>query len=230
MDSSRSLGAPTFSHQAAKGERRAMQDTLGSILALLLFLTIPASVLLLQLRVPFVTLLFERGAFDREATGLTAFALSFFALGLVGHAVVEITARGFYALKDTITPVVVGVVAMIGNVLLSLILIRPLAHGGLALANSLATTVEMLVLLWLLRGKLGGWGERRVVASVLRTLAATLAMALSVGALLRWGGSWPLAIQAIIIAGIAAVVYAAAAWVFRSPEVRALPRLLLRRR
>jgi putative peptidoglycan lipid II flippase len=219
---------PTFSHQAAKGERTALQDTLGGILALLLFLTIPAAVLLYQLRFPLISLLLERGAFDAHATEMTAYALAFFAIGLVGHAVVEITARGFYALKDTITPVTVGVTAMIGNVLLSLLLIKPLAHGGLALANSTATLIEMAVLLWLLRGKLGGWRESQVGRSLLKTLAASAIMAASAALLLRVLGGWSRPVQAVVIGSIAVIVYVVAAWLLRSPEVRALPKLLRR--
>jgi putative peptidoglycan lipid II flippase len=219
---------PTFSHQAAKGERTALQNTLGGILALLLFLTIPAAVLLYQLRFPIISLLLERGAFDAHATAMTAYALAFFSIGLVGHAVVEITARGFYALKDTITPVTVGVAAMIGNVLLSLLLIKPLAHGGLALANSTATLVEMAVLLWLLRGKLGGWRESQVGRSLLKTLIASAVMATVVAILLQVLGGWSQPVQAVVIGGVAVVVYVAAAWLLRSPEVRALPGLLRR--
>lgn len=214
---------PTFSHQAAKGERKAMQDTLGGILALLLFLTIPAAVLLYQLRFPFISLLLERGAFDAHATEMTAYALAFFSIGLVGHAVVEITARGFYALKDTITPVTVGVSAMLGNVLLSLLLIKPLAHGGLALANSTATLVEMVVLLWLLRSKLGGWRESQVGRSLLKTLVASAIMAAAVALLLQMLGDWSQSVQAIVIGGAAVIVYVVTAWILRSPEVRALP-------
>jgi len=219
---------PTFATQAAKGERKAMQDTLGGILALLLFLTIPASVLLFQLRYPIISLLLERGAFDAEATSMTAYALAFFSIGLVGHAVVEITARGFYALKDTITPVTVGISAMIVNVLLSLLLIGPLAHGGLALANSTATLIEMVVLLWLLRSKLGGWQEGMVGRSLLKTLAASAVMALVVAVLLQVMDGWSQPIQAIVIGIVAVIVYVAAAWLLRSPEVRALPGLLRR--
>ena len=219
---------PTFATQAAKGERKAMQDTLGGILALLLFLTIPASVLLFQLRYPIISLLLERGAFDAQATSMTAYALAFFSIGLVGHAVVEITARGFYALKDTITPVTVGIAAMIVNVLLSLLLIGPLAHGGLALANSTATLIEMVVLLWLLRGKLGGWQESMVGRSLLKTVAASAVMAVVVAVLLQIMDGWSQPVQAVLIGGIAVVVYVVAAWLLRSPEVRALPKLLRR--
>ncbi len=220
---------PTFAHQAALGERKAMRETLGGIFALLSFLTIPAAILLILLRQPIVSLLLERGAFDSFDVDMTAFALAFFALGLVGHAVVEIAARGFYALKDTLTPVLVGVAAMAANVLLSLLLIRPLAHGGLALANSAATLAEAGVLLWLLRARLGGWDEKRVGRSLVSTLAAAGVMAAIVFALLRLGAGWSQSAQAVIIGGLAVVIYAGAAWLFKSPEVKGLRGLVRRR-
>ncbi|HEY52707.1 MAG TPA: murein biosynthesis integral membrane protein MurJ, partial [Caldilineae bacterium] len=131
--------------------------------------------------------------------------------------------------KDTITPVTVGVAAMVGNVLLSLLLIKPLAHGGLALANSTATLVEMAVLLWLLRNKLGGWQESRVGRSLLKTLAASGIMAVAVALLLRVLEDWSQPVQAVVIGSAAIIVYVAAAWLLRSPEVWALPGLLRRR-
>jgi len=145
---------PTFARQAALGERAAMRTTLKGILGLLLAVSVPAALLLFWLREPLVVLLFRRGAFDAAAVALTGYALAFFAPGLIGHVVVEIVARAFYALKDTLTPVLVGVAAMTLNIALSLLLIRPLAHGGLALANSLATLAEMGVLLLFLRRRL----------------------------------------------------------------------------
>ncbi len=145
---------PTFARQAALGERAAMRATLKGILGLLLAVSVPAALLLFWLREPLVVLLFRRGAFDAAAVALTGSALAFFAPGLIGHVVVEIVARAFYALKDTLTPVLIGVAAMSLNIALSLLLIRPLAHGGLALANSLATLAEMGVLLLFLRRRL----------------------------------------------------------------------------
>ena len=219
---------PTFAHQAANGERDAMQSTLGSILALLLFLTVPAAILLFLLRVPLISLLLQRGAFDAHATQMTAAALRFYALGLIGHAVVEVVARGYYALKDTLTPVLVGVAAITMNIVLSLWWVQPLGHGGLALANSVATLAEMAVLLWLLRGRLGGWNERAVGHSLLRTLAASTVMTVVVLWLMRTLTLWPAPVQAVVFGVIALMVYAAAAWALRSPEIRALPRLLRR--
>ena len=219
---------PTFSHQAALGERRAMQHTLGGLFSLLIFLTLPAAALLVLLREPLVALLLQRGAFDARATAMTAYALGFYALGLVGHALVEVSARSFYAMKDTKTPVIIGVAVMGLNVLLSLVLVKPLAHGGLALANALATTLEMAALLWMLRKKLGGWEEARVGASLARAVLATALMAGLVYGLKAQVPGLPLAWQAIVFGVLAGGIYLLVAWVIRSPELAALPRLLRR--
>lgn len=219
---------PTFAHQAAKKEHRQMQTTLGSILAMLLFLTVPAAVLLFLLRVPLIGTLLQRGAFDAHDTALTAAALRFYALGLVGHSVVEVVARVFYALKDTLTPVLVGVAAMSANIVLSLWWVGRLGHSGLALANSVATLAEMAVLLWLLRGRLGGWDERAVGYSLARTLVASAVMGLTAWSLLPLTAGWPLWQQAFVVGGAALLVYALVAWLLASPEIRALPGLLRR--
>ncbi len=220
---------PTFSHQAARGERAAMRRTLGGLFALLIFLTLPAAALLILLREPIVALLLQRGAFDTQDTHMTAYALGFFALGLVGHALVEISARSFYAMKDTKTPVIIGVAAMGLNVLLSLILIHPLAHGGLALANALATTLEMSALLWMLRRRMGGWQESRVALSLARAGLATGLMAGLIYGLKAQFPGLPLTWQAVIFGSLAVGMYLFFAWVLRAPELTALPRLVFRK-
>src|SRR5690606_35758759 len=112
--------------------------------------TLPAALGLWALGKPLVRLLLEHGEFGPESTAMVTYALTFYALGLLGHAGVEIGVRVFYALHDTWTPVRIGVGAMVLNILLSLLLVRPLSFGGLALANSVATLLEMILLLWLL--------------------------------------------------------------------------------
>ncbi len=175
---------PTFAAQVARDARDEMRATLNAILRAVLLLTIPASVGLILLRVPLIRVLLERGAFDAHSTAAVAQALAFFAAGLVAHSVVEIVSRAFYALHDTWTPVRVGIIAMVLNIVLSVILMRPLAHGGLALANTLATTIEMLLLVWLVQRRLGGLGLQPIAASVARAAGAAACM----GLLLWW---WP---------------------------------------
>jgi putative peptidoglycan lipid II flippase len=144
---------PTFASQIARGETDSLTHTLNRTLSVVIFLTIPAAVLLYLLRVPVIQILFERGNFTAQSTQAVAYALQFYALGLVAHALVEIIVRVFYALHDTFTPVLIGVGAMILNIGLSLLWVNGLSYGGLALANSAATGLEMVALFWLLGGK-----------------------------------------------------------------------------
>ena len=179
---------PTFSAQAAKGQRTALRSTLAATLRAVLYLAVPAAVGLIVLRVPLVQLVFERGAFTATSTQMVAWALALFALGLPAHSVVEITVRAFYAMHDTRTPVAVGIGAMGLNVVLSLAFIRLFAAlgwlvlGGLALSNSLATTAEMVVLLAILRRRLQGLEGRRMAGSLARITFAAVAMGAAVGA------------------------------------------------
>src|SRR5205823_5504274 len=144
----------------------------------LLFLMLPAAVGLLVAREPLIALLFQRGHFSAESTELTAFALQFYALGLIGHSILEIVTRAFYALHDTRTPVAVGGAAMALNIALSLLLLGPLSFGGLALANTIATLLEALGLLWLLRARLGGVDGRALAPATLKMGLAAAAMGL----------------------------------------------------
>lgn len=156
---------PTLTALAAKEEYAEMRRVFGTTLRNLIFLTLPAAVGLIILREPIVRLLLERGAFNATSTKATAWALGFFTLGLVGHAIVEITVRAFYALKNTKTPVGIGVLAMGINILLSILLMKLFTwlglapHGGLALANAIAVTLETVILLALLRTPMGGLAE-----------------------------------------------------------------------
>jgi putative peptidoglycan lipid II flippase len=142
-------------------------------------------VLLAVLRRPIVAVLFERGQFDAEATELVAWVLLFYAFSLSGLAAIEIISRAFYALEDTVTPVVIGALqlgamwlfgAWLGNVLFSQILDRQPA-GGLSLGYSISTFIELGLLLWLLRRKLNGLDGLYLLDGLWRMGTATLLMA-----------------------------------------------------
>ncbi len=226
---------PTFSTQAAKGQIAGMRSTLAATLRAILYLALPAAVGLIVLRRPLVQLIFQRGAFTETSTEMVAWALAFFALGLPAHAVVEVVVRAFYALHDTKTPVMIGIGAMVLNVILSLTFIAVfetlgwMPHGGLALSNSLATTVEMAVLLGILRRQLGGLEGRRTLASLARIGLAALLMGAVAGAL-----AWLLKDQAAwLVAGVAVTMgliqYMTASLALRSPEPWALWNMIARR-
>lgn len=176
---------PTLSTLAARSALADMRRLLADSLRLIAFLSIPASVLLVILRRPVVSLLFERGNFGRDSAELVAWALLFYTLGLGGLAALEIVARAYYALADTTTPVLAGGLQLLGmaglGLWLSQWLFRRLGWlevGGLALAHSLSTYLEVAVLLWWLRGKMGGVGGRRLGDGLWRMGAAGLLMTL----------------------------------------------------
>jgi putative peptidoglycan lipid II flippase len=146
---------PTLSALAANRDLAGYKRRLWQAVRGVLALSFAAMLLMIALGYPGIRLVFGYGAFTDENAAAAAWALSFYALGLSGHALLEVLSRAFYALSDTWTPVLIGVVAIAANITLSVILARVVgdpndlargAFGGLALANSITTLVEAGVL------------------------------------------------------------------------------------
>ncbi len=167
---------PSFSQLVSEGKMEEFRDAISFSVRLVLFVTVPAMVGLIVLRVPIIHLLFQHGVFDYGDTLMTARALFYFGIGLWAIAGVRIIAPAFYAVKDTKTPVKMGVVSLLANVGLSLILMGPLKHAGLALANSLASMINVcLLLVWLRRG-IGEIDWARTIRSLIQVAVASIVM------------------------------------------------------
>jgi putative peptidoglycan lipid II flippase len=223
---------PTFSTLAARGEEDELRHVLVTSLRSVLYLTLPATLGLIWLREPLVGAIFGGGEFGAWSVQATAWALLFYALGLVGHAVVEIVARAFYALHDTRTPVLVGVMAMPVNVALSLGLITLFGRmgwmplGGLALANSLATAGEMVILLYLIRRRLRGLEGRRLVSAMWRMGLGCLAMLaglVAMSGVLSIESPWLISGISIVLGG---AIYGLVTLLLRSEEPLAIVRAI----
>ncbi len=217
---------PTLSGQTARRETDDFRQTFSKAFRSTLFLSIPASVALFLLAAPITALLFQRGEFGAQSTAETAWALQFYSIGLFAHSGLEILTRAFYAMHDTKTPVLVGVVAMGVNIALSLVLIAPIAQGGLALANSIATILETGTLFFLLRQRLGDIDANRILISVSRIVFASLAMALALLLITNYFSSLGAVSIAIIAAIAGALVYLVATVLFRSEEIAFVVRRL----
>ncbi|MDY6874128.1 MAG: murein biosynthesis integral membrane protein MurJ [Chloroflexota bacterium] len=226
---------PTFSAQVARGELEEMRASLATTLRSVLLLAIPASVGLILLRVPLVQLLYQRGEFSARSTQLVAWALLWYAVGLVGHALVEILSRAFYALHDTRTPVTVGVVAMGLNVGLSLAFsalftrLGWMPHGGLALANSVATGLESVALILLMRKRLKGIEGGTIWKGVGLSLLGTALMSAVV-----WGWEAIFAGRSVLLVvfgalGLGVAAYGGLMWALKVPELRGMVRAMLGR-
>lgn len=216
---------PTLSAQAAQEDLIGLRGTVSGALRTLMALLIPAMGGLMVLSTPIVALLLERGAFDAESTDSVAFALTLFALGLLGHGAIEILARAFYAVHNTWIPALAAIGAMILNVTLGLTL-PPFFEqagwepfGGLALANSLAALLEMVALFLLLRVQIGDFSRRSLVVDALRTGLAALGMTVVVYLWVLIVPENPL-VQSLggMLLGI--VTYALLAWMLKVEALR----------
>ena len=138
---------PSLSRQAAQGDFEGLAASTSHGFRLSLFINLPSAVGLALLAQPLVELIYQRGAFDAWVSLHTIEALYAYALGLPAAALVTVVVRFFNALGDTKTPAYVGGISVAANIVLSLVLMGPLAHSGLALASSLAVAINLVLLL-----------------------------------------------------------------------------------
>jgi len=226
---------PTFSAQVARSELGEMRHSLASTLRGVLLLSLPATLGLILLRFPVIALLFQRGKFDVNSTDMVAWALLWYTVGLVGHSVVEILSRAFYALHDTRTPVIVGTIAMSLNIVFSFAFSALFAslgwmpHGGLALAMSVATFLEMIALYVLMRRRLKGLDSLNIGHGLLQAALATIVMSGIILGWLQWGSNYSVWIVAPVGIVAGGIVYVLILFILRVPELRELISAIRRR-
>ena len=226
---------PGLSRAAAERDRTRVVETLSTAMRLLIFITVPATVGLVVLRVPIVHVLFERGRFGPADTIFTASALAYYAIGLLPYAAVNVQATAFYAHRDTRTPVKVGALTFFLHLGLNFALRGPMAHDGIALSTSLSAFADSILLAWLLRRRAGEYLDRAVALTAARTLLASGAMAAAL--LLGLQRVEIRAIQGIALKAAAlggligggAVVFLAVSVISGSEEVRLLRSVIGRR-
>lgn len=231
-----SAALPSLARLVQRGEIEDAKATLRHSLGLALFFALPASVALAALALPTVTVLFGRGHFDPVSAAQTARALTFMALGVWAVASVQGVTRMFYAYGDTRTPVVCSALNLVCFVAVSLLAMGALEHAAIALANSVASVLQLGALLWALRRRAGALGLAGVVRSGLRSAGAALAMGLACAAVARlgrWerGGNDPLNLAvycAAVASGLA--VYLLVSYALRAPELRQVLAALRRKR
>ncbi|HSV74440.1 MAG TPA: murein biosynthesis integral membrane protein MurJ [Chthonomonadales bacterium] len=236
---------PTLSAQAAAGQITQLRATAAAGVRTLLFLTIPASALMVALAEPIVRMVLEQGLFGPQDTRMAATALVYYSVGIFAWSAHAVLARGFYAVQDTRTPVVIGTAVTLVFVPMNWLFMAPLGLGyrGLALATTIAAILHMLVMQRVLSRRLGGFEEARLVSSLARTVpASALAAAAAWGARVAMeralaGGAVStlnmkletLAVLAVA-SGAGVLVYAGTAALLRSEELRYVRSLLSRRR
>jgi putative peptidoglycan lipid II flippase len=155
---------PIMTAQAAKGEHDDLKRTLSVGLRAIIFITLPATAGLIAIGQPTIRLMFEWKSFSAANTLATSQALVYYSLGLTAYSALQILNRAYYAMKNTLTPVTVGVITILLNIYLSYKLVQPLTHLGLALAYSLAGLFNATALLIILRWRLGPIDGRKILS------------------------------------------------------------------
>ncbi len=177
---------PMLSRQAAAGQVDEMRRTLLYGLRIVAFITVPASVGLIALREPIISVLFERGRFSPADTAYAATALQYYAVGLFPFGAVKILAPAFYSQKDTRTPAMTAAWTLGAHILLCSVLSYLLAHGGIALADSLSATLNMCLLMGIFARRQGLPWVRELLPTMAKVSSAALLMGIAAVPVLGW--------------------------------------------
>lgn len=233
------IAFPAMARLLGANELAPMKRVLTAALRQIIFLALPASLGLGLLAKPIVEALLEFGRFTSASTDLVSQPLFFFSFGLLGYGVVEIMTRAFYALNDTRTPVIIALVTVAVNLTLSLVLSGPFYQGGLALALALSTTMEMVLLSWFLRRKIGPLDPDSSTAlpvTIFKIVIAGDAMGLAIFLVSRLlegpldsGNKLLVLVLMLVIIGFGGAVYFCVAYLLKIEELRKVVGRFLKR-
>lgn len=152
------LGAailPLFSKHTANNDIPALKKSIEDSLNMIILIMLPIIAFILVLGKDMIAVVFQHGEFGAKALNMTFSALVFYSFGLLSHSSVRIFATAFFSLKNTKKPMLISAVAVISNIILNIILMRLMQLRGLALATSIAATIQATILFFALQKKIG---------------------------------------------------------------------------
>ena len=239
---------PLIAQQAARGERAALRSTISAGIRFVLFLTVPSSVFIIVLALPIVQFLYQSGKFTSSDAHLTATILVAYTVGLFAWSAQAIVARGFYALKNSRTPVIIGTLVTVLFVIANATVLHFVGTGsrhsaagayGLAMVTSCAAILNTGILFALLRRRLGGIDGLQLAIATLKILVASAAFGVACRLTLAFLERHPLPVRLatvklvsaenLLVCAIAGIlVYAAMAFLLKMDEAKMLVSLVKR--
>ncbi|MCK5167812.1 MAG: polysaccharide biosynthesis C-terminal domain-containing protein, partial [Rhodospirillaceae bacterium] len=204
---------PLLARQISAGEDKAALASQNRALEFALLLTLPAAAALIIMPDIILQVLFERGAFTSEATQKTAAALAMFSLGLPAYVIIKALAPGFFSRGDTATPIKIGALCLVVNLVLNLLLMKPFAHVGIAAATVSASWINAGLLTWVLIRRGHFSFDERFKKHLPRQLLATAGMAVAIWGLLLAlgdmfaGGLMQSVVALVIVVAVGMAVY-----------------------
>ncbi|MGR6835410.1 murein biosynthesis integral membrane protein MurJ [Syntrophomonas erecta] len=227
---------PTMTMLTARGEINQFKRTTSLGIRAVFLVSIPASLGLIAIGEPLIKLLFEQGEFTSAMASATNQALLYYCIGLFAYSSIQVLNRSFYALKDTLTPVIAAAVTIAFNIFLSIQLVGTMGHRGLALAYSLAGLINLVLLFVILRVKVGQMDGSRIMMSFVISAGASAVMYLVVRGITSWlvevlGLAMKLNLLIGVGTGIAVgvMVYGLLVYLFKLEESELLLKMIRRR-
>ncbi len=227
---------PVLSREHSRNEPELFKSTLLTTMHQILFLTLPAAAILIVLRIPIVRLVFGAAQFNWEDTVLTGRTVAFLSMGLAAQSVVLLLVRGFYALKDTKTPVIVSLVTVFVNVCLSFLFVTfmHLEVWSLGLSYAIASNLSLVLLIYFLNKKVEGFSFETLILPALKMLLASIIAAIAlyipIKALDRLVFDTTRTVNLIMLTGIASLfglsIYIILVWLLRVKELETYRALL----
>lgn len=207
---------PVMSSLSAKKDYTALTKTVSQGICSCLFIALPATVGLIAIAKPLISLAFQHGQFTSADTDMVAWTLLFYALGLCGYFAQQLLTRAFYSMQDSKTPMISAAIAVIANIILNLTLLWPLATAGLAAATAICSYLQVAILTFALRRSLIKRQSqfpalKELLPELAKTILATLVMSLTIAAALWLSKGWPAIAKLLLIVPIAAAAYLLAA-------------------
>ena len=231
---------PMMSHQAAAKDFDSLKKTLTFSVRIVAFITVPAALGLMILREPIIRVLFQHGQFDAASTRLTARALLYYAMGLPALASVKLIVPAFYSTRDTKTPVIVGSMSLVLNIVLNIVFLqfffKRVQNGGPALATAIACFFDFFALFIIFRLRYGALGT----IEILRSFSKISLCAGIMGVACWFGAHYTeftmhsrFLVQLLVFIGLiagATALYLGLAWVFRCHEIEEVYGIATRRK
>jgi putative peptidoglycan lipid II flippase len=219
---------PALARQAATGDHDDLRATFSLALRSLMVLILPVAALAVAVREPVVRVLFQRGEFGPQATQAVAAALAGYGVGLPAIAGYYVVTRTLYALQDMATPVRTGVAMVVLNAVLDWVLMRWWGTVGIALATSAVATVNLALLLGVVRRRLGRLDGRRILATTGRAALAAVGAGAAMAPMVGWGqgAGLPPVGTAALAAAAGGGVYLGGCWLLGVTELGVVVRLL----
>ncbi|CAM3562916.1 murein biosynthesis integral membrane protein MurJ [Erysipelothrix urinaevulpis] len=213
---------PTLTKQSAKGDFTAMKETVNRIMNTVVIIVMPSMIGLMVLAVPVVDLFYGRGEFAKDpmALSITSATMFFYAIGIIGYGLRDVLTRTFYALHDSMTPVISGFIAVVINLILNLILAPRMGVPGLALATSISAITAVIILYISLYRKIPGIGLRKFLWSAIKITFAAVVMGVVVHFVYKLLLTTGINSKIILFAsaGLGAIVYAVIMMFMNVPE------------